>query len=87
MRPPVRRPVRPVPLLARWCAINSGSGHGAGLERMRLALAEAGTALAADSAGVWLAAGSARGVLSVFDCEEKADFLAAESKKINGLLP
>jgi glutamate carboxypeptidase len=28
-------------LLARWCAINSGSGHGAGLERMRLALAEA----------------------------------------------
>jgi glutamate carboxypeptidase len=27
-------------LLARWCAINSGSGHGAGLERMRLALAE-----------------------------------------------
>ncbi len=27
-------------LLARWCVINSGSGHGAGLERMRMALQE-----------------------------------------------
>ncbi len=49
----------------------------------RLPLADAGTALASDAGGVWLAAGTSRGVLAVFDCEEKKDFLAAESKKIH----
>ncbi|MFO0758413.1 MAG: HEAT repeat domain-containing protein [Byssovorax sp.] len=49
----------------------------------RLPLAEAGTALAADATGIFLAAGTSRGVLAVFDCEEKKDFLAAESKKIH----
>jgi ParB family chromosome partitioning protein len=54
-----------------------------GTTLQRLPLAEAGTVLASDAAGQWLAVGTSRGVLAVFDCEEKREFLAAESKKIH----
>lgn len=49
----------------------------------QLALPEAGTALAADRTGQWLAAGTSRGTLAVFECEEKSGFVASEAKKIH----
>jgi ParB family transcriptional regulator, chromosome partitioning protein len=48
-----------------------------------LPLPEAGSALAADSSGVFLVAGTARGTVVVFDGEDKPELLAAESKKIH----
>jgi ParB family chromosome partitioning protein len=54
-----------------------------GAARQRLALPDEGTALAADASGKFLAAGTARGTLCIFDCEDKAEYLAAESKKIH----
>src|SRR6185503_14255348 len=48
-----------------------------------LPLPDAGSALAADAGGVFLAAGTSRGTLAVFDCEEKREFFAAEAKKIH----
>ena len=51
-----------------------------GKELQRLALNEIGSAIASDPAGVWLAVGGDRGSLSVFDCEDKDKFFAAESK-------
>jgi ParB family chromosome partitioning protein len=54
-----------------------------GKELQRLALNENGSAIASDPAGVWLAVGGDRGALSVFDCEDKDKFFAAESKKLH----
>lgn len=54
-----------------------------GKELQRLPLGEFGTAIASDPAGVWLAVGGDRGALSVFDCEDKDKFFAAESKKLH----
>ncbi|MEO7327931.1 MAG: HEAT repeat domain-containing protein, partial [Minicystis sp.] len=81
-------PIALAPLSEGRLAVLSGASiaivdRQSGKTLQRLPLAEAGTALASDAAGVWLAAGTSRGVLAVFDCEEKKDFLAAESKKIH----
>lgn len=46
-----------------------------------LDLPEEGTALAADPEGLWLVAGTKAGTLAVFDCEDKKEFMAAESAK------
>jgi ParB family chromosome partitioning protein len=54
-----------------------------GAAKQRLALPEEGTALAADASGRWLVAGTARGEIAVFDAEDKADFVAGESKKLH----
>ena len=54
-----------------------------GKELQRLPLNEIGSAIASDPAGVWLAVGGDRGALSVFDCEDKDKFFAAESKKLH----
>jgi ParB family chromosome partitioning protein len=54
-----------------------------GAPRQRLTLPEEGSALAADASGKWLAAGTARGTLVVFDAEERPDFLAGSSKKLH----
>jgi ParB family chromosome partitioning protein len=56
---------------------------GAARQRLPLPQSEEGSALAADASGKWLAAGTARGTLVVFDAEERADFLAGEAKKIH----
>jgi hypothetical protein len=40
-------------------------------------------AIASDPAGIWLVVGGDRGTLSVFDCEDKDKFFAAESKKLH----
>jgi ParB family chromosome partitioning protein len=54
-----------------------------GKELQRLPLNEFGTAIASDPSGVWLVVGGDRGALSVFDCEDKDKFFAAESKKLH----
>lgn len=54
-----------------------------GAARQRLPLPEAGSALAADASGKWLAAGTARGALLVFDAEDRAELLAGETKKLH----
>jgi ParB family chromosome partitioning protein len=54
-----------------------------GAAKQRLPLPEEGTALAADASGKWIAAGTARGTLAVFDAEDRPQFLAGESKKIH----
>ncbi|APR75440.1 HEAT repeat protein [Minicystis rosea] len=54
-----------------------------GAPRQRLPLPEEGSAIASDASGKWLAAGTSRGTLLVFDAEDKTDFLGGESKKIH----
>ncbi|MBA3546581.1 MAG: HEAT repeat domain-containing protein, partial [Nannocystis sp.] len=54
-----------------------------GKELQRLPLNEFGTAITSDPSGVWLVVGGDRGSLSVFDCEDKDKFFAAESKKLH----
>lgn len=54
-----------------------------GAAKQRLPLPDDGSAIAADASGKWIAAGTARGTLAVFDCEDKPSFLAGESKKIH----
>ncbi|MFT3772416.1 MAG: HEAT repeat domain-containing protein [Minicystis sp.] len=54
-----------------------------GAAKQRLPLPEDGSAIAADASGKWLAAGTSRGTLVVFDAEERSDFVAGESKKIH----
>ena len=58
-------------------------GRGDGKEIQRLTLGEFGVSIASDPNGVWLVVGGDRGTLSVFDCEDKAKFFAAESKKLH----
>jgi ParB family chromosome partitioning protein len=48
-----------------------------------LPLPEPGTALAADATGRWLVAGTNRGTVAVFDGEDKAEFLPAESARLH----
>jgi ParB family chromosome partitioning protein len=48
-----------------------------------LELPDAGTSLAADPTGQWLAAGTARGVVAVFDGEGKPELVLSESHKIH----
>ncbi len=48
-----------------------------------LELAELGTALAADPTGTWLAAGTEKGQVSVFECEDKEQFLLSETEKLH----
>ncbi|HEY0132732.1 MAG TPA: WD40 repeat domain-containing protein, partial [Nannocystis sp.] len=54
-----------------------------GKEIQRLPLNELGSAIASDPSGVWLVVGGDRGSLSVFDCEDKDRYFAAESKKLH----
>lgn len=54
-----------------------------GAAKQRLTLPEEGSAIAADASGKWLAAGTTRGTLAVFDCEDRAEFVGGESKKIH----
>lgn len=46
-------------------------------------LSEKGTALAADPTGEWLVVGGNKGLASVFECEDKADFQPAEAAKLH----
>jgi ParB family chromosome partitioning protein len=48
-----------------------------------LTIPEPGTCLAADPSGCWLAAGTAKGMVAVFDAEEKPEFLLGESAKLH----
>jgi len=48
-----------------------------------LTLPDAGSALAADPGGQWLAAGTSKGVVAVFDGEGKDDFQLSESAKLH----
>ncbi|HZW33087.1 MAG TPA: HEAT repeat domain-containing protein, partial [Isosphaeraceae bacterium] len=48
-----------------------------------LDLSEPGTSLAADPTGRWLAAGTAKGTVAVFDCEEKPEFLLSASERLH----
>ncbi|QEL13293.1 HEAT repeat domain-containing protein [Limnoglobus roseus] len=48
-----------------------------------LELPEAGTCLAADKTGQWLAVGTAKGTVAVFDGQDKAEFEAAEAEKLH----
>ncbi len=48
-----------------------------------LELPEPGTCLAADPSGRWLAAGTAKGTVAVFDAEEKPEFLPGESARLH----
>ncbi|MCA9073186.1 MAG: hypothetical protein KDA84_29890, partial [Planctomycetaceae bacterium] len=48
-----------------------------------LDLAETGTKLAADPTGEWLVAGTSKGMIFVFECEEKSEFLLSESDKLH----
>jgi len=54
-----------------------------GKEIQRLPLNEIGSAITSDPSGVWLVVGGDRGSLSVFDCEDKDRYFAAESKKMH----
>ena len=54
-----------------------------GKEVQRLTLNEIGSAITSDPSGVWLVVGGDRGSLSVFDCEDKDRYFAAESKKLH----
>jgi HEAT repeat protein len=51
--------------------------------RQTLELPEEGTCLAADPTGQWLAAGTAKGTVAVFDGEVKAEFVPSESAKLH----
>lgn len=48
-----------------------------------LDLAEHGTKLAADPTGEWLVAGTSKGMIFVFECEDKPEFLLSESDKLH----
>lgn len=48
-----------------------------------LELPAEGTAIASDPTGQWLVAGTNKGHVAVFDCEEKDEFLANESEKLH----
>ena len=48
-----------------------------------LELPEAGTCLAADPTGKWLIAGTTKGLVAVFDGEDKAEFLPSESARLH----
>ncbi|WP_406694960.1 HEAT repeat domain-containing protein [Singulisphaera sp. Ch08] len=48
-----------------------------------LPLAEPGTALAADPTGRWLTVGTAQGTVTVFDVEDKPEFLLSASEKLH----
>ena len=48
-----------------------------------LELPEPGASLAADPTGRWVLAGTTRGTVCVFDCEEKEQFLLGESAKLH----
>ena len=55
----------------------------AGKVLQSLPLAEPGASIACDPSGAWLAVGGARGLLSIFDGETAADFVAAESAQVH----
>ena len=46
-------------------------------------LPEQGTKLAADPSGEWLVAGTAKGMVFVFECEDKSEFLLSESDQLH----
>jgi ParB family chromosome partitioning protein len=48
-----------------------------------LDLPEPGTCLAADPTGRWLAAGTARGTVAVFDAEDKPEYLLSASERLH----
>jgi ParB family chromosome partitioning protein len=48
-----------------------------------LELPEAGTCVAADPTGQWLVAGTAKGTVAVYDCEDKPEFLPGESARLH----
>lgn len=48
-----------------------------------LELPEVGTKLAADPTGEWLIAGTSKGLVFVFECEDKPEFLLSESDKLH----
>lgn len=48
-----------------------------------LELPENGTQIAADPSGEWLVAGTSKGMIFVFECEDKPEFLLSESDKLH----
>jgi ParB family chromosome partitioning protein len=48
-----------------------------------LEVPEAGACLAADPTGQWLVAGTAKGTVAVYDCEDKPEFLPGESARLH----
>ncbi len=48
-----------------------------------LDLPEPGTCLAADPTGRWLAVGTAKGTVLVFDCEDKPEFVMSDSERLH----
>ncbi len=54
-----------------------------GKELQSIDLTDQASALAADPTGQWLAVGTVGGTVSVFDCEEKSEFLLSESEKLH----
>jgi ParB family chromosome partitioning protein len=58
-------------------------GRADGKVLQSLDLPAAGTALAADRTGQWLAAGTDRGTVAVFDGQDKAEFEPAESERLH----
>ncbi|MDM8515838.1 HEAT repeat domain-containing protein [Desulfobacterales bacterium HSG16] len=51
--------------------------------KQRLQLSDTGTCLAADESGIWLAAGTVEGSVSVFECEDKSQFCLSESDRLH----
>ncbi|OWK47383.1 HEAT repeat domain-containing protein [Fimbriiglobus ruber] len=64
---------------ARLVTISTTDGE----QLQSLDLPEAGTCLAADKTGQWLAAGTEKGTVVVFDGQDKSEFEPAESEKLH----
>ncbi|MCB9548207.1 MAG: HEAT repeat domain-containing protein [Myxococcales bacterium] len=54
-----------------------------GKELQRFELPDALTAVAADPGGLWIAAGTSRGLVQIYECEERPAFIAAESARLH----
>jgi ParB family chromosome partitioning protein len=81
-------PTALAPLSDNRLAVLAGSAvtilaRRAGQALQTLELPEPGTCLAADPTGKWLAVGTAKGTVAVFDGEDKDEFLPAESERLH----
>ncbi len=54
-----------------------------GAARQRFPLPDEGTAIASDASGKWLVAGTARGVVAVFEAEDRSDIHAGDARKLH----